>query len=194
MSDQPQSVLLDSNAYLRLARSIHPLLKGSFGEDPRYTLFVLDVLDDEYSSSNRLKHKFEWVNDAEFKNDRAAKRYKILGTARAEADQAIKFLADFAQEKKLNVSLEDLKALAVGFVKTIPVVTDDINMTKVADAHGLECWNTIKLLKLMYSTGRIDDEKVGEILEYLQYENDLPMPLERLRKVFREYFSKACPI
>jgi hypothetical protein len=82
----------------------------------------------------------------------------------------------------------------VGFVKAIPVVTDDINMTKVAEAHQIECWSTVKLMKLMYSAKRIDDEKVAEVLEYLRYDNDLPMPLERLRRVYKEYFGTDCPI
>jgi hypothetical protein len=41
VSEQPQAVLLDSNVYFRLACSIRPLLKGSFGDAPRYTMFVL---------------------------------------------------------------------------------------------------------------------------------------------------------
>lgn len=194
MSGQLQSVLLDSNAYFRLACSIRPLLKGSFGDAPPYTMFVLAALDEEYRKSVRLQSKFQWVVETEYRNDRAAKLYELNRKRREEADRALRFLADFADDHKLNVSLIDLKALAVGFVDSVPVVTDDGNMTKVAAAHDIECWNTIKLLKVMCSSGRIDDEKVTEILEYLKSENDLPMPLERLRKVFKEYFGTDCPI
>lgn len=194
MSEQLQAVLLDSNAYFRLAQSIHPLLKGSFGEAPRYTLFVLDVLDNEYKTSSRLQHKFEWVADSEHVKDRAAKHYKVHRKTATFVDNALKFLIAYADEHKFNVSLEDLKALAVGFVDSIPVVTDDINMTKLGEAHHIECWNTVKLLKVMYSSGQIDDDKVTEILEYWEYERDLPMSLERLREIFKTYFSKECPI
>jgi hypothetical protein len=194
MSGQLQAVLLDSNAYFRLACSIRPLLKGSFGDAPPYTMFVLADLDEEYRRSIRLQHKFQWVVESEYRNDRTAKLYELNRKKREEAERALRFLADFADDNQLNVSLVDLKALAVGFVDSIPVVTDDGNMTKVAEAHDIECWNTIKLLKLMCSTGRIDDEQVAEVLEYLQYEKDLPMPLDRLRKVFKEYFGKDCPI
>jgi hypothetical protein len=37
-------------------------------------------------------------------------------------------------------------------------------------------------------------EKVTEILEYLGDQNDLPMPKDRLRREFREYFGVNCPI
>lgn len=170
------------------------MLKGSFGESPRYTLFVLAALDEEYGKSIRLQHKFYWVTEAEFRNDRASKRFEVKGKKREEAGRALNFLAKYADEQRLNVSLVDLKALAVGFVNLMPVVTDDSAMVEVAKAHGIECWSVIKLLKLMCSSGRIDDAKVQEIFQFLKYEHDLPMPISRLREVFREYFGSDCPI
>ena len=77
MSEQPQAVLLDSNVYFRLVCSIRPLLKGSFGDAPRYTMFVLAALDEEYRKNVRLQHKFRWVTESEYCNDRAAKLYEL---------------------------------------------------------------------------------------------------------------------
>jgi hypothetical protein len=115
MSEQPQPVLLDSNAYFRLARSIQPLLDGSFGTAPRYTLNVLADLDDEYRISSRLKNKFEWVRDTEFVKDRQGKRYEVHRKKRQDVDAAFSYLAAYADEQNLSVSRVDLKALAVGF-------------------------------------------------------------------------------
>jgi hypothetical protein len=194
MSGAPQAVLLDSSAYFRLGISIHPLLKQSFGTAPKYSLQVLADLDDEYRTSNRLQHKFEWVGKKEYAEDRAAKRLTVAHKMCSAVDTAFTFLADYADSEHLNVSREDLKALAVGFAAQIPVVTDDRNMTTIATAHKIECWNTVKLLRVMVSGGRIDMEKVTEILEYLDYEKDLPMPIGELRRVFREYFGSNCPL
>jgi hypothetical protein len=194
MSAPRQDVLLDSNAYFRLGNSIRPLLQQSFGAAPGYSLCVLAELDDEYASNVRLRHKFEWVSHAEYRNDRKAKRYELRGEDRTKALNAFSFLLAYADEHEINLSREDLKALAVGFVNGIPVVTDDADMLHVADANGVECWSTIKLLRVMETAGRIDMEKVAEILEYWDYENDLPMPRGRLRQVFREYFGVDCPI
>ena len=194
MSEQPQAVLLDSNVYFRLACSIRPLLKGSFGDAPRYTMFVLAALDEEYRKNVRLQHKFRWVTESEYCNDRAAKLYELNRKRREDVDRAVRFLAAYADEHRLNVSLVDLKALAAGFVDSIPLVTDDGDMKRVADAHGIECWSMIKLLKLLCSAGRIDDDMVAQVFEYLKFENDLPMPMDRLRRVFREYFGTDCPI
>ena len=59
--------------------SIHPLLAGSFGPPPPYSLFVLAELDDEYLTSARLQNKFEWVNAREYKQDREIKKYECRG-------------------------------------------------------------------------------------------------------------------
>lgn len=194
MSEQPQPVLLDSTTYFRLGISIHPLLHGSFGTAPRYTLCVHADLDKEYRRNSRLKNKFEWVSHAEYVRDREGKRYDVPAKLRKLADDAFSFLAAYAKEHALNVSLVDLKALAVAHVMGIALVTDDGNMQRIAGEHEIECWNTIKLLKLMVTAQHIDMEKVTEILEYLDHENDLPMPKPRLREVFREYFNADCPI
>jgi hypothetical protein len=194
MSNEAQDVLLDSSAYFRMGISIRPLLQGSFGTSPKYSLHVLAELDDEYATSIRLRHKFEWVSHTEYREDRRTKRYDLRGNDRTAATDAFSFLLAYADEQRINLSREDLKALAVGFVKGIPVVTDDGGTTRVAEANSIECWSTIKLLRLMVTAGRIDMEKVAEILAYWDYEHDLPMPLGKLRQVFREYFGVDCPL
>jgi hypothetical protein len=82
MSSPPQVVLLDSNAYFRLAQSIHPLLRQPFGPPPPYSLFVLDVLDREFASNRRLQNKFEWVNQKEYREDRGTGKYEVNGSSR----------------------------------------------------------------------------------------------------------------
>jgi hypothetical protein len=194
MNEPHQDVLLDSSAYFRLAYSIHPLLQPPFGASPVYSLHVLVELDEEYRVSTRLRHKFEWVTGTEYREDRRLKRYELRGEARFQALDAFSFLVAYADDQKLNLSRADLKSLAAGFVKGIPVVTDDGTMAKVAAAHSIEGWNTIKLLRVMLTAGRVDMDKVTEILSYWDYENDLPMPKEKLRRVFLEYFGAPCPI
>ena len=194
MSAPPRVVLLDSCAYFRLARSIHPLLAESFGPAPPYSLFVLSALDSEYFTSSRLKHKFEWVNGPEYRRDRETKRYSCKGTWAPKAESAFSFLAGYAREQGLNVASEDLKALAAGFTRNITVVSDDRALRQVADAHGLTCMGTLDLLKIMVDCQRVTKDRVTEILEYLDHEEDLPMGKEALRKRYREIFGSDCPV
>ena len=67
-------------------------------------------------------------------------------------------------------------------------------MAKVAEANGIECRSTVKLLRLMQTAGRIDLDTVTQIIEHWDYEKDLPMPIHRLRKLFKEYFGSDCPV
>jgi len=66
-------ILLDSNAYLRLANSFHPLLNESFGKK-NYTLHLIPEFQKEFDKSPRLKNKFGWVNQLEYVENR---RYRI---------------------------------------------------------------------------------------------------------------------
>ncbi len=128
MSPAPRVILLDRNAYFRLARSIRPLLTECFGPPPPYSLFVLCELEEEYYSSRRLQTKFEWFMEAEFRADRARKQYRCAGRVSEGVDAALTNLTRFSDDKDLGMAPEDLRALAVGLVRGFPVVTDDQSM------------------------------------------------------------------
>jgi hypothetical protein len=194
MSPAPSVILLDSCAYFRLARSIHPLLAGSFGPAPPHSLFVLAALDEEYLTSSRLKNKFEWVNGKPYKEDREKKKYSCRGKWAAEAENAFSFLAGYVKGRGLLLAPEDLKALAVGFVRQTTVVSDDNAIREVAGAHAIKCVGTLDLLKLMVDCKRVDMVKVTEVLEYWDHENDLPMGRRELRALYRQLFSCDCPV
>lgn len=194
MSDPPRIILLDSNAYFRLAISIHPLLNVEFGKPPPYRLYVLVDLDVEYARSPRLRNKFEWVRQRAYREDRAARQYRASGKIAKQVDMAISFLAQFAHTRGVVVSPVDLKALAVGHVRGYPVVSDDGGMAKLADEVGIECWPLLKLLKLMVDEKRIVQDDVLQILEYLKHEQDLPTSnRDRIRRDYREHFGEECP-
>jgi len=169
-------------------------LVPTFGVPPPYSLFVLAAFEDEYLTSSRLRHKFEWVNSAEYKADREGKKYACRGKNAHEAETAFSYLAAYAKSKNLLLAPEDLKALAVGFARKIPVVSDDRAVRQVAEAHAIECWLTLDLLKLMLDCGRIDLAKVNEIAEYWNHENDLPRGRQELRDHYRRLFGIECPI
>lgn len=62
-------ILLDSNAYLRLANSFHPLLGEGFGKE-NYTLHLIPEFQKEFDKNPRLKNKFGWVNQPEYVENR----------------------------------------------------------------------------------------------------------------------------
>lgn len=75
-------ILLDSNAYLRIADSLHPLLGESFGEQG-YVLYLIPEFEREFNKSQRLKNKFGWVNQRDYIENRK----HLIRRTRAQAKQ-----------------------------------------------------------------------------------------------------------
>jgi hypothetical protein len=152
------------------------------------------VLDDEYLSNPRLRSKFEWVCEAQYKQDRQAKRYTARGACVAEIETAFSYLAGYMKANGLILAPEDVRALATGYARGFLVVSDDCALRQVADAHDIRCCGTLDLLKLMLDARRIDVGKVREVVEYWNEENDLPMAKPALREQYLRLFGEACPI
>ena len=194
MSSAPRVILLDSNAYFRLARSIRPLLSQTFGDPPPYVLKVLSDLYEEFKRNPRLTSKFHWVAEPEYVVDLEASHYSARGKTAVQVETALSYLVKQSIISAINVSIIDLKALAVGLARGFPVVTDDKGMQQLAELFSIECWPTLKLMKLMMDCKRIDLNKVKEIVEYWDAENDLPKPLHDFRTLYVEIFQGKCPV
>jgi len=186
----PKLFILDSNAYFRLAYSLHPLLGQTFGKSKdRYVLRVIAQLDKEYSRSARLQHKFHWVRDKKFTANRQAEQLKIAGKQNSEVEQARSYILSMEKDLGCDISLVDATALAMGFVKQQPVVTDDKDMCKVAAELGIEVWSLLQLLKLMLDEEHIDLNKIREIAQFLDYENDLTCGRTEFLSQFKRFFG-----
>lgn len=165
-------LLLDTNSYLRLAKSIHPLLFVLFGPEAA-CLYVLKDLDDEYARSQRLQTKFAWVNEAEYKSNRTT-HLSLSKKEREALPDAQEFLWDYVVNELPGPSQLDCKALAYGFVLDIPVVTDDGDMQSLAKAFSIQVISSVDLLAMMLACGHIDMAKVRQVAAYWAYEVDLP--------------------
>ncbi|MEI7900579.1 MAG: hypothetical protein WCK89_10010 [bacterium] len=195
MSAPPQVVLLDSNAYFRLAQSIHPLLGQIFGPPPPFSLFVLEVLDREFASNRRLQNKFEWVNQKVYKEDRRRNTYEVKGSDWvAKVETAYSFFAGYVRMNKLSASPEDIRALAIGRVKQFPVVSDDRDIRDLAAMFNVTCWWSLDLLKLMQNHSRIGRGEVIQTVEYWNEQNDLPRKKDDFRIQYKAVFGDDSPI
>jgi len=178
-------ILLDSNSYFRLGKSIHPLLDVIYG-DNNHCLYVLKELDDEFDRSRRLKNKFEWVNEDEY----IANRKKRLTTSKKEKGEiaiTIDILCDYKLENSLGVSKIDIQCLAHGFVLGIPVVTDDADMIQLAADFDINILKTLDLMSQMLKYGHIDLNKVRQIAAYWIYIQDKPGSFRHdYKKIFGE--------
>lgn len=165
-------ILLDSNCYFRLARSIHPLLFRQFGAEC-YCLYVLPELQAEYDREPRLQNRFPWVNEPEFRNNRI-QRLTLSRKQQADRPTVFEFMWEHVTTELPGPSKVDVTALSYGYVLGIPVVTDDIDMCDLAKVFGVRVMTTLELLRLMLDAGHIDLAKVRQIAAYWAYEDDRP--------------------
>ena len=165
-------LLLDTNAYLRLAYTIHPLLFVSFG-DENYTLYVIEDFQVEFNRQPRFKKKFAWVNENKF----MLNREKFLTLSNQEKKD-IKLAETYIWDQNISLaagaSMVDVRALAAGYVLDIPVITDDKGMISLAESLGIKMMRILPLLSIMLKARHIDKGKIKELVGWLSYTNDLP--------------------
>jgi len=171
----PQSkILIDSNAYLRLAYNLHPLLSVSFGPK-EYTLYVIDDFQKEFDNNPRLQRKFFWVDDGKYIENRS-KKIKMSRQNRKEINLAFDFIWEHNVSSGRGASPADVRAIAYGYVLEIPVVTDDNDMLELGSDFDVEMIRLIEILALMYDCEHISESTIKSLVEHLTYDNDLPHP------------------
>jgi hypothetical protein len=174
-------VLLDTNAYLRLAKRIRPLLGVEFG-NKKYNLTVLKQVEDEVFKSSRLKHLYPWFTDADLKDERMSRQVRLGKDERTKIEAAASVLhayvlADphgYTSQGRSPPSPTDCFMLAFGQVRSAIVVTDDLGMHKLANEFGLDIWHGYELLKKMLTAKAITKDLVREIYAAIENNNDLP--------------------
>lgn len=182
-------ILLDSNAYFRLAQELHPLLFEEFGSE-RYCLYVLPELDQEYDRQPRLHRKFEWASRPEYADNR--KTRLILSRKERTALATVKeFMWDTVQSEIPGPSPVDVAVLSYGYVLGIPVVTDDPDMRQLAEIYEVRTITALELLKIMMDSEKLDMATICRIVTYWQFNEDLPTGFNRN---YRDLFGEEPPI
>ncbi len=174
-------VLLDTNAYLRLAKRIRPLLGVEFG-NKKYSLTVLKQVEDEVFKSPRLQFLYPWFADTELNTERMSRQVRLSSDERTKIEAAASVLhayvlADphgYTTQGRSPPSPTDCFMLAFGQVRSAIVVTDDLGMHKLANEFGLDIWHGHELLKKMLTAKAITKDLVQEIYTALENNDDLP--------------------
>ena len=84
-------VLLDTNAYFRLAKRIRPLLGIEFGQK-QYIPTVLQQVEDEVFKSPRLQFLYPWFADTDLNNERMSKQVRLAKEERTQIEAAASVL------------------------------------------------------------------------------------------------------
>jgi hypothetical protein len=182
-------LLLDSNAYFRLARVIRPFLGQQFG-DPPYAMFVIAALDEEFEKSSRLNNKFHWVGEPEYKINR---NENCLGKSidTFTMTQTVRFMKDHKYHRSLGVSKVDIAVLAVAYNLGIAIVSDDIDVQEMAkDFEMHECMTSLEVLQWLHGEGILSLKTVKATVQLWRYEKDLPLSESEFIEEFYAFFEE----
>ena len=192
-------VLLDTNAYLRLAKRIRPLLGKKFGQKD-YVLTILKDVEEEVHRSARLKYNYPWFDSASLADERLAQSPRLNGDDKAKLAAATSVLqglvqmdtARFIGKGRSPPSLTDCRVLAFGQIRPAIVVTDDLGMHALAAMLDIEIWHGPELMKKMLSAKAITNDLVCDVYTALQANNDLTSEwMEAKHSAFAKLFGKA---
>jgi hypothetical protein len=168
-------ILVDTNAYLRLAKTIRPLLFVPFG-DTEYCLYILPELNEELAN-RRLKNKFPWVNEDEFVQNR--KHFPNLGKTQKKSIRLnFEYIWGYVQTDLPGPSRVDAWYIAYALELNVTVVTDDQDMTALAEVFEVQVVPTLELLKIMLECGHTDMKTIDGLVEYWKYISDTPANLD----------------
>lgn len=177
-------ILIDTNVYLRLAKTIRPLLYTPFGVD-QYCLYILPELNQELEN-RKLKNKFPWVEEVEFTENR---KYfpKLSKKQHKSIQQTFEYVWDYVQTELPGPSKVDALYIAYSLEMNVPVITDDQDMTQLAHEFGASVMPTLKLLKIMFDCGHTDMKNINALCDYWRYISDLPA---NFKTDFQLFFGK----
>lgn len=174
-------VLLDTNAYLRLAKRVRPAVGVKFGQKG-YVLTIHKSVEDEVHRNPRLRATYPWFDGQEFASERMAKQVRLSDADKAsiQAAQSVLHgwvLADpepYTSGGRSPPGPTDCWLLALGQVKPAIVVTDDLGMHALAKDFGILVWHGYELLDKLRSAKVVDPPLIREIYEALETNGDLP--------------------
>ncbi|HEY1059747.1 DUF4411 family protein [Limnobacter humi] len=174
-------VLLDTNAYLRLAKRVRPAIGIKFGQKG-YVLTIHKLVEDEVHNSPRLKSLFPWFDGEEFVKERLAKQIRLSEDEKASVTAAQSVLHQsvlddvvrYSSNGRSPPSPADCFLLALGQVREAIVVTDDLGMHALASDFDLKVWHGFQLLDKLRSAKVIDAELIRQIYVALENNGDLP--------------------
>ena len=190
-------VLLDTNAYLRLAKRVKPMLGVKFGQK-EYVLTILRDVENEVQRNPTLRFKYPWFGNPDISEERLSKGIRLSKDEKTQIDAATSILRESVLSNAISYTTQgrsppsptDCRMLAFGQIRPAIVVTDDLGMHQLARDFELPVWHGHELLKKMLSAKLINNELVREIYEALENNNDLPHTWQEVRHtVFRKIFG-----
>jgi hypothetical protein len=192
------TILLDTNAYLRLAKRIQPLLGKKFNPAKDYVLVVLREVEDEVHRQPRLVRHYPWFDGPEYAEDRRTHGVRLSKVQKDEAAGNKKFLLSHVARNARAYLLHgrdppgdtDCYVLGVAMACNWCVATDDENMHALGKEFDVRCLYAFDVLHKLLSADMVDKAKVIEIYEALETNGDITARWSDAKgKLFKKVFG-----
>jgi len=173
-------VLLDTNAYLRLAKRVRPMLGVKFGQK-EYVLTVLKDVETEVHRNPTLRAKYPWFDGDDLRAERLATRIALGADEKESLEVAQSVLQgwvlgnldNYMTNGRSPPSETDCRVLAFGQIRPAIVVTDDLGMHQLAKDFDIPVWHGWELLSKMRTAKIVQSELIREIYAALETNRDL---------------------
>lgn len=195
-------VLLDTNAYLRLAKRVRPMLGVKFGQK-EYVLTVLKDVETEVHRNPTLRARYPWFDGDELQAERLAARIALGAEEKSSLEVAqsvlqgwvLANLDSYMTNGRSPPSETDCRVLAFGQIRPAIVVTDDLGMHLLAKDFEIPVWHGWELLSKMRTAKIVQSELIREIYEALEINGDLTKTwVEAKHTAFVKVFGPKPPI
>lgn len=180
--------LLDTTSYLKLGRSLHPILGRTIGQPPRICRTISEV-DREFEGKESLAATFHWVPDSPYAENRKQNLLsamqiglKEVSTWRTQIQAQTRM--DAGEYRKRNLTPPSpADALLIAYAVAISdvygqraaVVSDDAGVRFAAEQLDLcDAMSGYQLVKIFLEHQYVDLNQVKALYAELDYFSELP--------------------
>lgn len=193
------TILLDTNAYLRLAKRIRPLLGVKFNPAKEYVLIVLPDVEKEVLRNRELAFRYPWFEDDDHRNERRSNTVKFSADEKKQVDGDQKFILKQSRANANSLMQlgrdppgpTDCHVLAVALLRSWWVATDDEGMHQVGKDFEVKTIYCFEVLHKLLSADMVDKAKVVEIFDALESNGDMTVKwVDAKTSLFKGVFGK----
>lgn len=197
----PETFLVDTNSYVRIARSATCVL----GDHAGLKLRLIEEIAVECGRSSRLKNLTPWILQPPHPKHRqdwtlslTKPEQHAVAQARKDLRDALEdTLEDFAEKKRARndfrpvLSGPDKALFFTAYELKCGVVTDEGPLTVACKEFEVPHMTTLDLLKHLLTHSVLPRSQIETMVKYWQYEKDEP---KGWRSQYRKLFGEPLPV
>jgi len=183
--------LIDSNTYFRLGDNLCPLFPKiiTLGKES-FCACILGGTFQEYLYQPRLQSKFDWVFNTRHVADRKQGKLRIQKHEASSIKGKKEFVYEGSKDMGLGCSPFDVECLVTAMEKKLALVTDDLDLVRLAKEYDCPVLSSIQLLGLLYESSQISKQDIVDTIDIWIWLEDVP---SQWQKDYASVFGEKYP-